>query len=391
MDPVRNPYTPNAGAVPPELVGRDALLNDFTTMLRRVISGRDDKGFIITGLRGVGKTVLLVKMHEIALLEGAVVAQHEASKTEGDLRRKLPTLIRQALLEVSPARKWGARARRAASILKNFKATFDPSGTWTFGVELEPAEGVADSGYLLQDLPAMIQALGEAAQEAGRCVVFLIDELQYLDSDELSALVMAKHRVNQWRLPVVFAGAGLPQLPALTSDAQTYAERMFNWVRVGRLEVVDAAQALVLPARAEGVEYTTEAIDFIVEYTEGYPFFVQEYGKAVWNTTETEMISLDTAAAAKPLVEQTLDSDFFTVRSSVLTEKELEFVRTMGMRGAGPHVLGELAAAMGYSSSASTGSLVQRLVKKGIIYAPARGQVDFTVPQFDRYVRRRLA
>lgn len=233
MDPVRNLCTPNAGAVPPERVGRDALL---------------------------------VKMHEIALLEDAVVTGHEASKTEGDLRRKLPTLIRQALFEVSPTRKWGARARRAASVLRSVKATFDPSGTWTFGVELEPAEGVADSGYLMQDLPAMIHALGEAAQEAGRCVVFLIDELQYLDSDEMSALVMAKHRVNQWRLPVVLAGAGLPQLPALTSDAQTYAERMFNWVRVGRLEAMHAAQALVIPARAEGVEYTPEAIDSSLDW-----------------------------------------------------------------------------------------------------------------------------
>lgn len=391
MDPVRNPYTPNAGARPPALVGRDELLDEFALLLDRVAHGRTDKGYIVTGLRGVGKTVLLGEFETLARDRGAVVVLHEAAKVPGALARRFPALARKALLEVSPAARWGQRARRAAAILSGFKGQYDADGRWTVSIDLDdvgPVEGVADSGDFVTDLPDLVEALGEAAAAHQRIVVFLVDEIQHLDTAELSALVMAKHRINQRGLPIVFAGAGLPQLPALTAEAQTYAERMFRWPRIGRLDAREARLALLTPASREGVEYDEDALDFMVSYTEGYPYFLQEYGRAVWDAAAGSPIGLPDARDTRHTVDAVLDQDFFSVRVSGLPNREVTYIRALAALGPGEHTPAAIARAMNRGSSTELGSATTRLVERGLIYKTRRGYVAFTVPQFDRYLRR---
>lgn len=390
MDRVSNPFTPNAGARPPELAGRQAPLEDFDTVLQRVQLGYTDKGVIVTGLRGVGKTVLLHAFEELAIARNLVVVKHEASKQPDGFSRKFPSLARRALLEMSPADRWKARARRAAGLLRGFKAQFDPDGKWTVTFDGADVEGVADTGDFVADLPELVVALGEAAQEHGQVLVFLIDEIQYLGSNELSAVVMAKHQVNQRELPIVFAGAGLPQLPSLTSDAQTYAERMSSWPEIGRLPDDEARNAILLPARAAGADFEPATLDVIIAYTEGYPFFLQEYGKAVWNIAESSPITLADAREARDVVDAVLDQDFFSLRVGNLPDRELDYVKALVSLGTGEHAPADIAKAMGEASSASIGSFSRRLTERGLIYNTKRGRVAFTVPQFDGYVARAL-
>jgi len=391
LDPVHNPFTPNAGTRPPVLAGRDALLDRFALVVDRLAAGRTDKGYVVTGLRGVGKTVLLGEFETLARDRGAVVVAYEVPKTAGALTRRFPALARKALLEVSPAARWGERARRAAGVLRGFKAQFDPDGRWSVsfdGAELEAVEGVADSGDFVADLPDLMEALGEAARAHHRVVVLLVDEIQHLDSSELSALVMAKHRLNRRGLPVVIAGAGLPQLPALTTEAQTYAERMFHWPRIGRLPDVDARLALLAPASRAGVLIEETALAYMVDYTEGYPYFLQEYGRAVWDAAAGSPITLQDAVDTRTSVDAILDQDFFSVRVAGLPDRELGYLLALAGLGPGEHGVAAVARAMDADSSTKVASAQARLVDRGLVYSPRRGSVAFTVPQFDRYLRR---
>lgn len=391
LDRLRNPYTPNAGARPPVLVGRAALIADFDLLLDRVAAGYTDKGYIVTGLRGVGKTVLLAEFEELARSKQMVVITHEVAKSPGSFSQRFPSLARRALLEVSPADKWKARGHKAAAVLKRFKGQFDESGRWTISFDPGLAgdvSGTADTGDFLSDLPDVLEALGGAAQDHFQTVVFLIDEIQYLSKDELSALVMAKQRINAKALPIVLAGAGLPQLPGLTAGAQTYAERMFNWPEIGRLPAPDARAALTGPASMEGVAWDDDALDYIVEYTEGYPYFIQEFGKAVWDAAEDPPITLADARVATSTVEAILDQDFFSLRVAALPDSELQYIKALASFGPGPHAPGEIAAAMGRTKSSQIAFSGKRLMDRGLVYSTKRGQVAFTVPQFDRYVLR---
>lgn len=390
-DRLRNPYTPNAGARPPALVGRDTLLADFDLLLDRVAAGYTDKGYIVTGLRGVGKTVLLAEFEELARSKQMVVIAHEVSKSRGSFSQRFPSLARRALLEVSPAEKWKARGHRAAAVLKLFKGQFDESGKWTISFDPTLAgdvSGTADTGDFLSDLPDALEALGEAAREHFKTVVFLIDEIQYLSKDELSALVMAKQRINGKALPIVLAGAGLPQLPGLTAGAQTYSERMFNWPEIGRLPDKDSRLALTAPADPEGVTFDDDALDYIVRYTEGYPYFLQEFGKAVWDAVEDAYITLADAQLATSTVEAILDQDFFSLRVTQLPDSELQYIKSLATLGPGEHAPGDIATAMGKTKSSQIAFSGKRLIDRGLLYSTKRGQVAFSVPQFDRYVLR---
>jgi hypothetical protein len=291
---------------------------------------------------------------------------------------------------MSPADRWKARARRAAGLLRGFKAQFDPDGKWTVTFDGADVEGVADTGDFVADLPELVVALGEAAQEHGQVLVFLIDEIQYLGSDELSAVVMAKHQVNQRELPIVFAGAGLPQLPSLTSEAQTYAERMFSWPEIDRLPDPEARNAILVPARAAGADFEPAALDAIIAYTEGYPFFLQEYGKAVWNIADSSPITEADAREARHVVDAVLDQDFFSLRVGNLPDREIDYIKALASLGPGEHAPADIAKAMGARTSASIGTFSRRLTERGLIYNTKRGRVAFTVPQFDRYVARAL-
>lgn len=388
VDPIRNPYTPNAGASPPQLAGRDDIIEEFQIILRRIASGKTEKGLIVTGLRGVGKTVLLGTFEALAKEERAVVVKHECAKSPGEFTRKLPALTHRALLEVSPKSRWQERAKIAAGVLQGFKGHYDPEGRWSVSYERPSMEAERLTGDFVTDLPDLMEALGAAAAEAGRIVAFLVDEIQFLESDELSALVMAKHRINQRGLPIVLAGAGLPQLPNLTAEAQTYAERMFRWPEIGRLGSEAAAEALVTPAQGEGVEYADAAVRLILEYTEGYPYFLQEYGKAAWDVAEDTTITESDVLEAKQDVEDALDRDFFSLRVGGLSPRDLDYVKALASLGPGEHAPGDIATAMGKKSSSQIGSWTQRLTQRGLIYSSRRGRVAFTVPHFERYVER---
>jgi hypothetical protein len=256
------------------------------------------------------------------------------------------------------------------------------------GIDAEPLEGAADSGNLSDDLTDLLVALGEAARERETGIAFLVDEVQFLRVGEFEALIAGLHRTVQLQLPITLVGAGLPQLPRLAGEAKSYAERLFKFPRIGRLTPPQAEAALVEPATELGVSYEPGAIDVIVDYTEGYPYFVQEYGKIVWDLApENEPISRRTAEAARSAVEAKLDESFFRVRAERVTELELRYMRAMAELGPDEHTAGEVAAVLGRTSE-QLGPTRARLIDKGLIYTTSRGRADFTVPQFDRYLRR---
>jgi hypothetical protein len=387
VHPRDNPYTPNAGARPPALVGRDAELEGFEVLLERLRRGYPEQSMLITGLRGVGKTVLLGAFEDRALDAGWVTVTAEITKNE-DFGPRMGTLVRRALFQVAPKASWGDRLRRAAGVLKSFSLTVSSEGSVTAGIDVDAVEGMADTGNLSDDLTDLLVALGEGAQERETGVAFLVDEVQFLRGNEFEALIAGLHRTVQRRLPITLVGAGLPQLPRLAGEAKSYAERLFRFPHIGRLSPVEAEAAIVQPAADLGVTFDPRAIDVIVAYTDGYPYFLQEYGKIVWNLApEGEPIGERVAEEAQRAVEQKLDESFFRVRADRTTDLELQYLRAMAELGPGDQTAGDVAGVLGRSSE-QLGPTRARLIDKGLLYTTAHGRGAFTVPQFDRYLRR---
>jgi hypothetical protein len=384
--PHDNPYTPNAGARPPALVGRDAQLEAFEVLLDRLRRGHTEQSLLITGLRGVGKTVLLGTFEERAREREWTTVEAEITKNV-EFGLRMAQLARRALLQVAPKARWKERGRRAAAVLKSFQLTVSPQGELTFGLDADAAEGLADSGSLGEDLTDVLVALGEAAQEQDRGVVFLFDEVQFLSLAELEALIAALHKTVQRQLPVTLVGAGLPQLPRLAGEAKSYAERLVQFPMIGRLSADEAARALTEPAAPLGVEFADEAVQAIVEYTEGYPYFLQEYGKLVWEHADVSPVTLEDVRDTQEAVEAKLDSSFFRVRTDRVTDLEFQYMRAMAELGAEPQAAKDVAQLMGRRSE-QLGPTRSRLIEKGLLYTPAHGLAAFTVPQFDRYMRR---
>jgi hypothetical protein len=297
-------------------------------------------------------------------------------------------MVRRALFLVAPKSSWTDKLRRVAGALKSFSVTVGPNGAITAGIEVEPLEGIADTGNLSDDLTDLLVVLGEAAQERETGIAFLVDEVQFLRANEFEALIAGLHRTVQLQLPITLVGAGLPQLPRLAGEAKSYAERLFKFPRIGRLSPPQAEAALAEPAAALGVTFEPDAIDVIVDYTEGYPYFLQEYGKIVWDLApEGEPISRRVAEEAQRAVEAKLDESFFRVRAERTTELELQYLRAMAELGPGEQTAGDVAAVMGRTSE-QLGPTRARLIDKGLLYTTGHGRGDFTVPQFDRYMRR---
>ncbi len=387
MDPRHNPYTPNAGAPPPALVGRDRELEGFEILLERLRRGYPEQSMLITGLRGVGKTVLLGEFERRAVENGWVTVTAEITKNE-EFGARMASLVRRALFQTAPKASWTEKLRRAAGVLKSFSITVSSEGSVTDGIDVDAVEGLADTGHLSDDLTDLLVALGEAARERDTGVVFLVDEVQFLRSNEFEALIAGLHRTVQRQLPITLVGAGLPQLPRLAGEAKSYAERLFRFPRIGRLSAPEAEAALSEPAADLGVSFEPGAIDVIVDYTEGYPYFIQEYGKIVWDLApEGEMIGRRVAEEAQRAVEAKLDDSFFRVRAERTTELELQYLRAIAELGPDEHVAGDVATVMGRTSE-QLGPTRARLIDKGLIYTTAHGRGDFTVPQFDRYMRR---
>ena len=386
MDPRRNPYAPGAGAEPPALVGRDRELEAFDVLLVRLGAGRPEQSLLVTGRRGVGKTVLLGAFEQRARAEGWVTVDSEIRRDVA-FGPRMAQLARRALLETAPKSRWRERARRAARVLRSFSLTVSTDGSVTGSLDVEPLDGVADSGDLSDDMTDLLVAIGEAAREHETGVVFLLDEVQFLSRVELEALIAALHKVVQRRLPVAIVGAGLPNLPRLAGEAKSYAERLFRYPTLGPLDRRDAERALTLPAAELGVAFEPRAIDTVIAFTEGYPYFIQEYGKVLWDRADGTPITAVEAVEAQALVEARLDESFFRVRIERVSELEVRYLRAMAELGPEAQRASDVALVLGRTAD-QLGPVRSRLIEKGLLYTPSYGRAAFTVPQFDRFMRR---
>lgn len=387
MDPVVNPFTPGAGSPPPELAGRDDLLRQVRVATERTKRGLADKSVLMVGLRGVGKTVLLDRIREEA--EGAGLHTLRVEAPEG---RSLPALLapqlRQALLRLSRSESAKDLARRGLQALAGFARSLKVKfGDIEVGYDAEPEPGLADNGDLEHDLQALLEAVGEAAKSAATALVLLIDELQYVKEDQLAALITALHRCSQRRLPVCLVGAGLPQLPGRMGKAKSYAERLFDFPTIAQLSKDAARIALTKPARDNGVDFTQEAVDAVIAKTQGYPYFLQEWGKHAWNCATGTQITLRDVQVAGDLALAALDESFFRVRFDRLTPAEKRYLRAMASLGPGPHRSGDIAGVLGMKVTSLAPSRAQ-LIEKGMVWSPSHGDTAFTVPLFDQFMTR---
>ncbi|HXC24635.1 MAG TPA: ATP-binding protein [Gemmatimonadaceae bacterium] len=389
MDPRKNPYTPGAGTPPPELAGRDALIERASIALDRIRAGLFAKSLVLVGLRGVGKTVLLNQIRLAAESRGIVSVRLEAPED-----RSLPALLapalRGTLLKLDRMEAAGAGAKRALRALAGFISIMKVKfGDVEVGLDMEPERGVADTGDLETDLADLLEIVGEAAQERKTAFVLFVDELQYIHEDQLAALITALHRCAQRQLPVTLVGAGLPQLVGQTGRAKSYAERLFEFPEVGRLEADAARQALAVPAERLHVQYEDAALDSILEDTQGYPYFLQEWGKHAWAVADQSPIMATDAHMATSNALAELDASFFRVRFDRLTPAEKRYLRAMAELGPGPHRSGDVADTLGKSVT-SVGPTRAGLIAKGMIYSPAHGDTAFTVPLFDGFMKRTM-
>jgi len=388
MKALTNPYTPNAGAEPQAVVGRDDQLESFTLLLARIEAGRTEQSMIITGLRGVGKTVLLGQFRTKALERDWVVVELEVSKNdESEFRRDMASRLRTALFELSPRARWTERFRHAAAVLQSFTLSVDAKGTWSAGLDVDAVEGFADHQNLALDLTDVFLAIGQAASEGGRGVVLLFDEIQFLNKQQLEAVIEALHKMVQRKLPITLVGAGLPQIAELAGDAKSYAERLFTFPAIDVLAPEDARTALSRPAQDEGARYTDEALSEAVTITGGYPYFLQELGYAVWTVAEGPVISRDDVLAAVPGYEAKLDESFFRVRLDRATALQRSYLRAMAQLGPQPHKASDVAEVMRRTSQNLAPTRAE-LINRGLLYTPEHGYAAFTVPHFDRFIMR---
>jgi AAA ATPase domain len=361
MDPIKNPFSPGAGSPPPELVGRNPLLEQARILLGRIKQKKPEKSLLLTGLRGVGKTVLLNEIERQARTAGyrTVAIEAHEDKPLGPL---IAPHLRQVLFELDRIAGTGDKVKRGLRVLRSFLGALKVSyADIEVGLDIDPERGSADSGDLEIDLPNLFVALGEAAEERQAAVAVLIDELQYFSEKELGALIMAMHKVQQRQLPIVLLGAGLPILPGLAGESKSYAERLFSFPEVGALSKDDAAKALREPARAEGAVFEPAALDEVFRLTKGYPYFLQEWGYQSWNQAPTNRITLAVVKKATPTVIDRLDQNFFRVRFDRLTPSEKRFLRAVAELGPGPHRTSDVAETLGVKVTS---------------LGPVRGKVD---------------
>ena len=387
MNPVTNPFAPGAGTPPPALAGRDDLLETVRVAIERVRLGRATKSILMVGLRGVGKTVLLDRMRDDAEAAGIQTLRMEAP--EG---RSLPALLapqlRQTLLALAKHKHAKLLAQRALRALAGFAQSLKVKyADIEVGFDFDPEPGLADNGDLEHDLQALLEAAGAAAQKAGTALALFIDELQYVEEEQLAALITALHRTAQRKLPVVLVGAGLPQLRGRMGRAKSYAERLFDFPEIGPLPPEAAKLAITQPAKEQKVVVAPDALDRIVKLTHGYPYFVQEWGKHSWDVAARSPITLKDVKDASNLAVAALDESFFRVRFDRLTPAEKRYLRAMAELGPGPHRSGDVAQELRREVT-SLGPTRNQLIAKGMVWSPNHGDTAFTVPLFDEFMRR---
>lgn len=385
MDPVRNPFAPGAGSKPPELAGRESILNDAQVAIQRALIGKPSRSQMLLGLRGVGKTVLLSTIEEMAARAGHVTSFIEAPEGR-PLSELLIPKLHQVLRKLSVTEQAKEKAHQALRALRSFASVFKLSYGET-SLSVDPEVGVADSGDLESDLPELFVRVGEAAKAAGKAWTLLIDEVQYLRPKDLAALIVALHKISQTGLPVLFFGAGLPQVAALSGDAKSYAERLFHYPAVGPLLPDDAKTAIRQPVADEGESISEDALSEILLKTQGYPYFLQEWGYQCWNIAQGAQIEVSDASQAAGEATRRLDDGFFKVRFDRLTPKEREYVIAMAKLGPGPYRSSDIAAALGETHQ-SLGPRRSQIINKGMIYSPSHGDIAFTVPMFNDYLVR---
>jgi len=389
MDPMTNPFSPGAGAPPPELVGRDPVLTQANVLLGRVKKGMPEKSMLLTGLRGVGKTVLLneIERKARALDFRTISIEAHEDKALGVL---LAPHLRTLLYDLNRMAGMGDKIRRGWAVLRSFISSIKVDvGDVSLGLDIEPEKGAADSGDLEIDLPNLFVAIGEAAVDRRTAIALVIDEVQYFNQKELGALIMAMHKVQQRQLPIVLVGAGLPILPGLAGESKSYAERLFAFPDIGALSAADSATALREPAQAAGVVYEPGALAKIYSLTKGYPYFIQEWGYQTWNRAESSPITTRVVRNATPSVLERLDNNFFRVRFDRLTPSEKNLLRAMADLAPGPYRTGAIADQLKVKLS-TIGPVRAKLIKKGMIFSPAHGDLDFTVPLFDAFMVRAI-
>ncbi len=387
MDPRTNPYAPGAGTPPPELAGRDGVIERAAVALDRIRKGRAARSLILYGLRGVGKTVLLNRIRIDAESRGIATVRMEAPE-ERSLPALLAPALRAALIRIDRIEAAKAGASRGLRALAGFaKALKVKFHDIEVGVDVAPEKGLADSGDLDSDMAGLIAAVGETAAERKTAIVLFIDELQYVREPELAALITALHAANQAQLPVTMVAAGLPQLLGQTGRAKSYAERLFEFVSIDRLDEDAATAALCVPAEKEGVAFNPEAIQTILRHTHCYPYFLQEWGKHSWNVARNSPISADDANVATEQAVAELDASFFRVRFDRLTPSEKRYMRAMAELGPGPHRSGDVAALL-HKPVTTVAPTRNTLIAKGMIFSPAHGDTAFTVPLFDAFMKR---
>jgi len=389
MDKITNPFAPGAGTPPPELAGRDAILEQAQVLFGRIKARRPEKSLLMTGLRGVGKTVLLIEMERMAITEGYRTVFIEAHEEKSLILLLIPQL-RRLLFDLNRLAGAGDKVRRGLAVLKSFISGVRISVEgYEIGLDIDPEQGTADSGDLEIDLPNLFMAVAEAADERRTPVAILIDELQYVRPPELSALIMAMHRMQQQQLPLVLVGAGLPTLPGLAGESKSYAERLFSFPDIGPLSESESNKALREPIEQAGEGIDAAALQEIFRLTRGYPYFLQEWGYQAWNCTERSPITVTIVHETTKLVERRLDENFFRVRFNRLTPREKNYLRAMAELGAGPYRSADIAEALEVKMN-SVGPFRSALIKKGMIYSPSHGDMAFTVPLFNEFMKRAI-
>ncbi|MER5261125.1 ATP-binding protein [Actinosynnema sp. NPDC002837] len=392
MDPVRNPFAPGAGQRPPELAGRDKELGAFEVVLERVARGRPERSLVLTGLRGVGKTVLLGELRSMALKRGWGAGKIEA-RPEAGLRRPLSAALHRAIRDLAVRHRAPDRVESVLGVLKAFALRSNPEDAklrdrWQPGIDVPAAVGRADSGDIEIDLVELFTEVAELAQDVGTGVALLIDEMQDVPADDISALCAACHELSQSGAPLVVVGAGLPHLPAVLSASKSYSERLFRYVRIDRLSREDADRAVLAPVDREEAGIEPEALDALFDASGGYPYFIQAYGKAAWDAAPADPITAVDVSVAAPEADAELAVGFFGSRYERATPAEREYLRAMAEltdgKDAGVNTA-QVADHLGRKPS-SLSPARDSLIKKGLVYSAERGQIAFTVPHFGRFL-----
>src|ERR687893_2164944 len=392
MDPVRNPFAPGAGQRPPELTGRDRELGAFEVVLERVARGRPERSLVLTGLRGVGKTVLLGELRSMALRRGWGAGKVEA-RPDGGLRRPLSAALHRAVRDLALRHRAPDRVDEVLGVLKAFALRAAPEGAklrdrWQPGIDAPVVAGRADSGDIEIDLVELFTEVAELAADVGTGVALLIDEMQDVAPDDVSALCAACHELSQSGAPLVVVGAGLPHLPAVLSASKSYSERLFRYLRIDRLDRSDADFALLAPAEREDATFDGEALDALFAASGGYPYFVQAYGKAAWDAAPRSPISAADVKLAAPEAEAELAVGFFGSRYERATPAEREYLRAMAELTEGRDEPVNTAGVADHLQrrASSLSPARDSLLKKGLVFSAQRGQIAFTVPHFGRYL-----